>query len=589
MAVAAVQEVRKAVSSLVQSQEGVGRIASRLIDGKTRLTEVSHKSPARCIPLLSTSHSQSATCAMSSYGGGMVGGDQISWKIDVGAGSRLAVTTQGSNRIYKARHSRDTPDSCKATLHAKIEENGLLVVAPDPVVPFQHSKYQQDQHFELTSPSCSLLAIDWFAAGRLSKGERWKQQHLRSRSVVSMENEVVLIDSTQLDQSSTYGLDWSSNKFNCFGSVLLYGSQVHDTVSRFYEAQEALTALYTRVRNKTLSIEGENSGKFNAVLDTLSGSVSIGVSECKLPSHITDEPLFVARFAATSNDDMYRVFRHCLDPLDLSGCPYADRIHSVHSAPQEVLPSVTDEEMSSPAWNDEDGIDERLMKQVGWPSLILSDSALPVGGFAHSSGLEAAHQLNMINSEDDLHHFARLVCHSNMNLYAPFVFHGHALQKLDINEFSNAWNELNNHMHTLMISNEPANESSLEQGRNYLRLVQKWIESRGMESANVGKLKAALALDYQHLAPSFGLATAMLGLPADQSQQLLRFCVSRDVVSAAVRLNIVGPMASVPLLHSLHALTPEVSTRLEDASSCAPVLDAIHPKHSLLSTRLFRS
>ena len=47
----------------------------------------------------------------------------------------------------------------------------LLVVAPDPLVPFANSAYAGTQRYDL-QPGASLVAVDWVASGRAICGER---------------------------------------------------------------------------------------------------------------------------------------------------------------------------------------------------------------------------------------------------------------------------------------------------------------------------------------------------------------------------------------------------------------------------------
>lgn len=97
-------------------------------------------------------------------------------------------------------------------------------------------------------------------------------------------------------------------------------------------------------------------------------------------------------------------------------------------------------------------------------------------------------------------------------------------------------------------------------------------------------------------------------LEAQETCELLGYCVARDVVSAAVRLNLIGPLASVGILSQAQAAAKEgIQTSLEKYCSsnkrtddngvdcpillggCAPVVEAIHPCHDLLAVRLFRT
>src|SRR6476661_3730011 len=57
---------------------------------------------------------------------------------------------------------------------------------------------------------------------------------------------------------------------------------------------------------------------------------------------------------------------------------------------------------------------------TSWHSLLLSDSSLPVGGFAHSSGLESSHIQGQVCAES-LPKFIRESLHSQFHVFIPFL------------------------------------------------------------------------------------------------------------------------------------------------------------------------
>lgn len=85
-------------------------------------------------------------------------------------------------------------------------------------------------------------------------------------------------------------------------------------------------------------------------------------------------------------------------------------------------------------------------------------------------------------------------------------------------------------------------------------------------AALVDKLKLAVRREEMpgHLPVCWGVLTASLGLSLERSQFLHLFLCARGVLSAAVRINLIGPYASQQLL--LHAVRPIVKA---EATSCA--------------------
>lgn len=102
----------------------------------------------------------------SNYGGGLLGGDSIRMRVECRPGSRLYLGTQSSTKVYKSPAGKVSSQETFGTLHA----GALAVVCPDPVVPFQGSRYRQAQTWEL-HPESDLVLLDWIQSGREARGE----------------------------------------------------------------------------------------------------------------------------------------------------------------------------------------------------------------------------------------------------------------------------------------------------------------------------------------------------------------------------------------------------------------------------------
>jgi len=121
---------------------------------------------------------------MMSYGGGLIGGDQISLSVHIEKECKLALLTQGSTKIFKQRkNDAGVSVTTGQKLNVRIEEGGLLVLLPDPIQPFADSAYSQEQVFEML-PESNLMLLDWLNSGRPARGENWTLSSFRSRNDV---------------------------------------------------------------------------------------------------------------------------------------------------------------------------------------------------------------------------------------------------------------------------------------------------------------------------------------------------------------------------------------------------------------------
>jgi len=170
---------------------------------------------------------------LSSFGGGLVAGDETRLAIKLGAQARCFVTTQASTKVYRNPVGRP----CGHAIRASLGGGSQLILVPDPVQAFGGSHYRQSQEFHL-EPGSGLVLVDWFCSGRLARGERWAFTRFESRNEVFLGSERLLLDSLLLDPSDG-PLDGPHRlgRFNCLALIMIVGEPLSEAAGRVLEAR----------------------------------------------------------------------------------------------------------------------------------------------------------------------------------------------------------------------------------------------------------------------------------------------------------------------------------------------------------------
>ncbi len=148
------------------------------------------------LKILTPRHAGTAAWAcLSSHGGGILNGDDVSIGVEVRAGARAALVTQASTKIYPGL------PGARQTLCAAVAAGGLLVAAPDPVVCYAGARYLQRQEFDLAR-GANLAVVDWLTSGRAACGERWAFDAYESRLTVRRAGREILLDAARLDAAA---------------------------------------------------------------------------------------------------------------------------------------------------------------------------------------------------------------------------------------------------------------------------------------------------------------------------------------------------------------------------------------------------
>ncbi|KAK4893159.1 hypothetical protein LTR27_008499 [Elasticomyces elasticus] len=242
--------------------------------------------------------------------------------------------------------------------------------------------------------------------------------------------------------------------------------------------------------------------------------------------------------------------------------------------------------------------------------LLLSDSALPLGSFAFSSGLESflAHnkQHHAFSVSAKVQAFEAFLEHSLANVAStalPYVLtayhHSEQLEDLD-NDFD---------------ASTPctvARRASITQGRALLTIWERALSasvSSSADSQEAAKALTAFATASKtckpdlyglqlnsHFPPLFGLTCRALSLAESETAYLYLLNHAKALLSAAVRASVLGPYQSQSVLASeklqrciATCIKRESGRTAEEAAVTSPVMDLWMGRHELLYSRIFNS
>ncbi|KAJ7527523.1 hypothetical protein O6H91_16G059300 [Diphasiastrum complanatum] len=221
-----------------------------------------------------------------------------------------------------------------------------------------------------------------------------------------------------------------------------------------------------------------------------------------------------------------------------------------------------------------------------WTLWQLLDSVFPTGGFAHSLGLEAAVQTGFVHDPSTLVSFITSTLENTAALLLPFVFVSNKLPRVD------CWIHIDRLLHATL-TNQVARRASCALGSALLRTATTvYVEIQELKKMRACALNSGMV--HCHHAAVFGVVTGLLAIDPLTSQRSYLFLSLRDCLSAATRLNLVGPLEAAAMQRSMSSLAERIVAKyanrpIEDAYQTAPLLDVVQGYHDNLFSRLFCS
>lgn len=215
------------------------------------------------------------------------------------------------------------------------------------------------------------------------------------------------------------------------------------------------------------------------------------------------------------------------------------------------------------------------------------DTFFPSGGYAFSSGLEAAVQGGAVKTSDQ---FARYI----EDLLRGGMSHREALATKRANRAGavgkiSAALEMDRALNATKLSRE-SRLASRQMGRQVLRVAADQIRARPV----LTEYRDAVETDRApgHFAVTFGLTLGASGWSPEETAAAFLYQTAVGFISAAMRLSPVGQHEGQRILGEWLPLIDRISREVDSGaqmSSWSPIQDIYAMRHGSLEWRLFRS
>lgn len=167
----------------------------------------------------------------STFGGGLVAGDQIHLDLQLSEHTTCVLGTQASTKVYRDPNQI----GCTQTFKANIDQGALLVSVPDPITCFAEAIYEQQQQFHL-APEGSIVLLDWLTSGRRTRGESWHFTRYRSQIDIYRDSQQLLSERLLLDpRDGPLNSPFRAGRFHCLAVVVLLGKALESATAQILQ------------------------------------------------------------------------------------------------------------------------------------------------------------------------------------------------------------------------------------------------------------------------------------------------------------------------------------------------------------------
>ena len=208
-----------------QRARGIGRIATHVLDGRTRLTTLYQEGCAKI--RLPHTHDESLQAVLINTAGGLTGGDDVAWEVNAAPGAKMVLTTQACERVY-----RSLGDDATVRTRIEVGAGAHLDWLPQETILFEGARLNRSLEVDL-APGASLFAIEAILLGREAMGEAARNAHLHDNWRIRRNGRLVHAEATRLSAEALErdGISLLAGA-NAFATLLYVGADAELKLER---------------------------------------------------------------------------------------------------------------------------------------------------------------------------------------------------------------------------------------------------------------------------------------------------------------------------------------------------------------------
>lgn len=177
-----------------QRVEGAARLVYRRdAQGRTRLADLYQRAPCRVL-FPDVEAGEPAQAVMLTTSGGLTGGDRLAIEIEAGDGTRLCVTTQAAEKLYRALPG---DAATQIDIRAAVGVGAWAEWLAQETILFDRSRLRR-RFVADVAPGGRLLAVESLVFGRTAMGERYDSGSLHDAWRIHRRGRLVWADAMRL-------------------------------------------------------------------------------------------------------------------------------------------------------------------------------------------------------------------------------------------------------------------------------------------------------------------------------------------------------------------------------------------------------
>ena len=205
-----------------QRSKGDASVSLNLVDGVVRLGRLRQSGSARAI--LPHIHRAVPEVVFLNTSGGLTGGDQLSYALDLGPGTHATATTQTAERAYAA-----SAGEARVGARFQVASGGHLDWLPQETILFQGASLSRETLVDL-APDASCLLLEAVVLGRHAMGETVARLAFRDRRVIRQAGRLIHLEPTALADATLRDRPALMGPARAFASIVGVGRGVTDRI-----------------------------------------------------------------------------------------------------------------------------------------------------------------------------------------------------------------------------------------------------------------------------------------------------------------------------------------------------------------------